>query len=154
MIQRIQSLWLFLATCTLIAVLFLPIGNFIFTMPHGRYECTAFNMTQALDVLPLHLPVWLIPLFSIVAGLLSFFAIFLFKKRDRQIRWVWAAFIFEVILAVGLTSMFLYFKFALDAWVGFGPAVLMPFLALLLDYLAIKGIKKDDALVKSLDRIR
>jgi hypothetical protein len=30
----------------------------------------------------------------------------------------------------------------------------MPFLGMVFDYLGIKGIKKDDALVKSLDRIR
>jgi len=115
MIQRIQSLWLFLAAVALIAVLFLPSG---------------------------------------LASLASILAILHFKKRDRQLRWAWSAFLFKTILALGMISMFLYFKFVLDSLVEYGPAVLMPFLGLVLDYLAIKGIKKDDALVKSLDRIR
>ena len=152
MIQRIQSLWLFLAAAALIAVLFLPVG--MFKLPHGLYECTAFNMTKAGDVPPMNLPTWLIGIVSALAGFLSFLAIFLFKKRNQQIRLTWVAFTTNAILAIGLISMFLYFKYALDAWVGYGPAVLMPFLGLILNYLAIKGIKKDDALVKSLDRIR
>ncbi len=152
MIQRIQSLWLFLAAVALIAVLFLPVG--MFKMPNGLYECTAFNMTQVGSVPPMNVPVWPIGILSGMASLFSILSIFHFKKRDRQILWAWAAFTFEVILAIGLIGMFLYFKYALDAWVGFGPAVLMPFLGLILDYLGIKGIKKDEALIKSLDRIR
>lgn len=152
MIQRIQSLWLFLAAAALIAVLFLPVG--MFKMPHGWYECTAFNMTQAGDVPPMNLPVWLIGLISILAGFISFLAIFLFKKRSLQIRLTWVAFIFKAILATGLVSLFMYFKYVQDSWIGYGLAVLMPFFGLILDFLAIKGIKKDDALVKSLDRIR
>jgi hypothetical protein len=152
MIQRIQSLWLFLAAVALIAVLFLPVG--MFKMPHGLYECTAFNMTQEGDVLPMNLPVWLIGTVSAMAGFLSFLAIFLFKKRSQQIRLTWVAFTFKGVLAFGLVGLFVYFKYVLDSWVGYGPAVLMPFLGLILDFLAIIGIKKDDALVKSLDRIR
>jgi hypothetical protein len=152
MIQRIQSLWLFLAAVALIAVLFLPVG--MFKMPHGLYECTAFKMTQAGDVAPLNLPVKFIGILASLSAFFSVLAILHFKKRDRQIRWAWVAFGSTAILAAGLIGMFLYFKYTLDSWVGYGPAVLMPFLGLIFDFLAIKGIRKDDALVKSLDRIR
>lgn len=152
MIQRIQSLWLFLAAVALVAVMFLPVGKFV--MPHGLYECTAFKMTQAGDVPPMNLPVKLIGILSGLAAFFSVLAILHFKKRDRQIRWAWVAFTTKALLALGLTSMFLYFKYAQDSWVGYGPAVLMPFLGMVLDFLGIKGIRKDDALVKSLDRIR
>jgi len=152
MIQRLQSLWLFLAAASLIAVLFLPVGKFV--MPHGLYECTAFNMTHAGSVPPMNLPVRFIGILSGLAGTFSFLAIFYFKKRRQQIRFTWIAFLFKAILASGLVAMFVYFKYFLDSWVGYGLAVLMPFLGLIFDYLAIKGIKKDDALVKSLDRIR
>jgi hypothetical protein len=152
MIQRIQSLWLFLAAVALIAVWFLPVGKFV--MPHGLFECTAFKMTQAGDVPILNLPVKLIGILSGLAALFSVLAILHFKKRDRQLRWAWVAFTSKAILAAGLVSLFLYFKYALNSWVGYGPAVLMPFLGMIFDFMAIKGIKKDDALVKSLDRIR
>lgn len=152
MIQRIQSLWLFLAAAALIAVLFLPVG--MFKMPHGLYECTAFKMTQAGDVPPLNLPVSLIGILSMIGGFISFLAIFVFKKRNLQIRFTWVAFTVKAILASGMIGMFMYFKYALDAWVGYGPALIMPILGLILDLLAIKGIQKDEALIKSLDRIR
>ena len=152
MIQRIQSLWLFLAAVALIAVMFLPVGKFV--MPHGLYECTAFKMTQAGDVPPINLPVKLIGYFSGLTAFFSILAILHFKKRSRQLRWAWVAFGSKVLLSLGMISMFLYFKYALDSWVGYGPAVFMPFLGLIFDYLGIKGIQKDDALVKSLDRIR
>jgi len=152
MIQRIQSLWLFLAAVALVAVLYVPVGKFV--MPTGMYECTAFRMVQIGDVPPLNLPVNFIGILSSLAAFFSILAILHFKKRDRQLRWVWVAFIFKAILAAGMVSLFVYFKYILDSWVGYGPAILMPFLGLIFDYLAIKGIKKDDALVKSLDRIR
>jgi D-alanyl-lipoteichoic acid acyltransferase DltB (MBOAT superfamily) len=152
MIQRIQSLWLFLAAVALFAVLFLPVGKFV--MPHGLYECTAFKMTQAGDVRLLNLPIRFIGIVSILAGFFSLLALLHFKKRDRQIRWAWVAFLFTAILALGIIGLFVYFKYFLDSWVGYGLAVLMPFLGLIFNFLAIIGIKKDDALVKSLDRIR
>ena len=152
MIQRIQSLWLFLAAVALMAVLFLPVGKFM--MPHGLYEFTAFKMTMAGQVPVLNIPVKLISILSGLSALFSILAILHFKKRDRQIRWAWVAFATNALLAVGLVSLFLYFKYVMDSWVGYGAAVLMPLLGLILDYLGIKGIKKDEALVKSLDRIR
>lgn len=152
MIQRIQSLWLFLAAVALSAVLVLPVGKFV--MPHGLYECTALKMTQAGDVPLMNLPVPFIGISAVVAAILSLVAIFGFKNRLLQIRLVWLAFAVKALFAAALIGMFMYFKYALDSWVGYGPAVLMPFLGLILDFLAIKGIKKDEALVKSLDRIR
>lgn len=152
MIQRIQSFWLFLSAFALIAVLFLPVG--MFKMPHGLYECTAFKMTQAGDVPPMNLPVSLIGILSIIGSFISFLAIFIYKKRSLQIRFTWVAFTVKAILAGGLIGLFLYFKYAMDSWVGYGPALIMPILGLILDLLAISGIQKDEALIKSLDRIR
>jgi len=102
----------------------------------------------------LNFPVKFIGILSSLAALFSVLAILHFKKRDRQLRWAWVALSTNAILAAGLVAMFLYFKYALNSWVGYGPAVLMPFLGLIFDYLGIRGIRKDDALVKSLDRIR
>lgn len=152
MIQRIQSLWLFLAAAALMSVLLLPVG--MFKMPHGLYECTAFTMTQAGDVPTQHLPVQLIGIGSILAAILSFSAIFMYQKRRFQIRWIWVAFASKLLLTVGLAVLFGYFKYSQDSWVGYGPALLMPPLGMVLDYMAIKGVQKDEALVKSLDRIR
>jgi len=152
MIQRIQSLWLFLAAVALIALLFLPVGMFM--MPHGLYECTAFKMTQIGDASTLNLPVSLIGILSIIGGFISFLAIFIYKKRSLQIRFTWVAFTVKAFLASGLIGMFLYFKYALDAGVGYSPALILPILGLVFDLLAIKGIQKDEALIKSLDRIR
>jgi hypothetical protein len=152
MIQRIQSLWLFLAAAALSAVLFLPVGKFV--MPHGLYECTAFRMTMAGDVPVMNIPVQSIAVAAILSALFSLLALFHFKKRDRQLRWAWIALSTKALLASGLLVMFFYFKYAQDSWVGYGPAVLMPFIGIVLDYLGIRGIRKDDALIKSLDRIR
>jgi hypothetical protein len=152
MIQRIQSLWLFLAAALLLAVIFLPLG--IFKMPHGFYECTAFSLTGTEGVEPLQLPVWLIGAFSMLAALLSFISIFLFKKRLLQIRFTKISLIVKSVVLLLMIGLFMYFKKGLDAWVGYGPAVLMPLLGIILDFMAIRGIKKDEDLVRSLDRIR
>jgi hypothetical protein len=152
MIQRIQSLWLLLAAAALIAIVFLPVG--MFKMPHGFYECTAFLMTQAGDVEPMKIPVWFIGALSIFGAALSLLSIFMFKGRKLQQKVVWFALVVKLVLLLGMVGLFVYFKKYMDSWVGYGPAVWMPLLGIVMDFFAIKAIKKDDALVKSLDRIR
>lgn len=63
---------------------------------------------------------------------------------------------FTIILLLGLFGLFFYFTYAAfeDARVAFKIPVAFPLIAVILDYLAIRAIGKDEALVRSLDRIR
>jgi hypothetical protein len=48
---------------------------------------------------------------------------------------------------------FTYYSFS-EAQISFKISILFPIVAIILDYLAIRGIGKDEALIRSIDRIR
>ncbi|WP_163713796.1 DUF4293 domain-containing protein [Mangrovibacterium lignilyticum] len=79
-------------------------------------------------------------------------AVFLYKKRILQIRFL----VLSVLLSIGLFGMFYFFTYYSfdDAEIGFKMPVAFPIVAIILDYLAIRSIGKDEALIRSLDRLR
>ena len=147
MIQRIQTAYLLVAGL-LTASLFKL--NFAELVVNGEFH--VFNVMgifngdkMVFDGLPVMIFIGLIALLHIVA-------IFMYKKRIRQIRFI----VFTIILLLGLTGLFFYFIYAgfNDPKVAFKIPMAFPLIAVILDYLAIRGIGKDEALVRSLDRIR
>jgi len=152
MIQRIQSLYLLLITALLIAVLFLPLG--ILKTLNGVYEYTAFSIKQ-VGVLGLYpMPVWILSVLAIIGSALAFITIFLYKKRLLQIRLCQ----FNALVMVGFCLFFAGILFIvrdkLVAEVGIGFAAALPLLAIIFNWMTIKAIRKDEALVKSWDRMR
>jgi len=85
--------------------------------------------------------------------LLSFTTIFMFKKRMLQIRMT----IFSTILLVGYYATLITFIFMLkDDSMTFSASwtLCLPFVAIILNWLAIRAIGKDEVLVKAYDRLR
>lgn len=130
--------------------------GFLFALPFAEIAANdkfyLFNIKGILyngevveDGLPIMLFVGLILLLHIVA-------IFLYKKRILQIRFL----VFSILLMLGLFGMFYFFTYYSfkGADVSFNIAVVFPLIAIILDYLAIRNIGKDEALVRSIDRIR
>ena len=155
MIQRIQTIYLLLATALMSLTLFLPLA----TIWEGGNEIVvkAFFVNGEMGFKAL-LPIYMGIVFSITT-LLPLVTIFLFKKRLAQIRLC----VSEIVLLLGsatfvalycyrlcdvLSEMFTNLNFTL------GFAALMPVVAIIPVVLAIRGIAKDEALVRSLDRIR
>jgi hypothetical protein len=91
-------------------------------------------------------------IFIPIITLLHFVVIFLYKKRILQIRIL----VFSVVLLLGLFGLFFYFTYAgfTGAKVAFKVPVVFPVIAAILDFLAIRAIGKDEALIRSLNRIR
>jgi hypothetical protein len=61
-----------------------------------------------------------------------------------------------MVLLLGLFGLFFYYTYVgiSGAKVAFKIPVVFPIVAVILDYLAIRGIGKDEALIRSLNRIR
>lgn len=152
MIQRIQSFYLLLITILLIAVLFLPLGVFI--TASGLYEFTAFSVREAGVSGAENLPLWVLGSLSALSATMSFLAIFMFKKRKVQIRIC----LINALLLVGFYLLFAGFTYiaagSLKTGFGLRFGLTLPLIAIILDLLAIRAIRKDEALVRSLDRIR
>ncbi len=109
----------------------------------------AFGIFKDEELLFSGLPLMI--LIGIIA-LLHLVALFLYKKRILQIRIL----AFTIILMLGLFGLFFYFTYASfeEVKVAFKVAVALPLASVILDWLAIRAIGKDEALVRSLDRIR
>jgi protein-S-isoprenylcysteine O-methyltransferase Ste14 len=80
------------------------------------------------------------------------FAVFSFKNRPQQVKII----LFTILMLLGLLGLFIFFTtFSFSgAQISFKTGVVLPLVAIILDYLAIRGIKKDEALIRSIDRIR
>ena len=147
MIQRIQTAFILVA-----ALLVASLYKLKFAELFVNSELYVFNAKGILngeelvfDGLPILIFIWLV-------ALLHMAIIFMYKKRIRQIRML----VFTIVLLLGLFGMFFYFTYAgfPGAKVAFKIPVAFPIVAIILDYLAIRGIGKDEALIRSIDRIR
>ena len=149
MIQRIQSVYLVVVTILLIICLCLPVGSFIGTdlsISEFTNLCIV-DASGAKDYAP-----WALFAILIITTLLSAGTIFLFKNRMLQIRMI----IFSTILLVGYYGTLITFIFMLKEERSFSPSwtVCLPFIGIILNWLAIRAIGKDEVLVKAYDRLR
>lgn len=147
MIQRIQTIFMLVAgllTGSLFVQKFADIN-----VNNELHVFNAFGIFKNGELLFDGLPILI---FIGIITTLHFVAIFLFKKRILQIRIL----AFTIILLLGLFGMFFYFTYASfeKVQVAFKVASALPVVALILDWLAIRAIGKDEALVRSLDRLR
>lgn len=87
-----------------------------------------------------------------IISLLHIGIIFLYKKRIAQMRII----VFTIVLLLGLFGLFFFFSYSgfEGAKAAFKIPVVFPVVAIILDYLAIRSIGKDEALIRSLNRIR
>jgi hypothetical protein len=86
---------------------------------------------------------------------ISFINIFLYKKRILQLRLC----VFNIILMFGLVGLIYFFtKYTINDLNGITSVflwpIVVPFISIVLTYMALKGIQKDEALIRSYNRIR
>jgi 4-amino-4-deoxy-L-arabinose transferase-like glycosyltransferase len=98
----------------------------------------------------------LIPLSVVVLAIciLSFSAIFLFKQRRLQLKLA-VIIILLTVAFIGMTLFYLFWvtgKYHAELIPGFN--MLIPLLIFISGILAYRGIKRDENLVKSYDRLR
>ena len=113
------------------------------------YLFFAFCLMAVLVLLPFSSSL-IILIGSGAAALLSIINIFLYKKRSLQRK------ICYVILFLSVLVYIIYFSleyqnFSLSE-IKF--TFIFPLIAIIFTYLAIRGIKKDEKLIRSLDRLR
>lgn len=140
MIQRIQSLWLLLATGLELLTIKFPfyIGNRL----EGNSK--VFTEIHAAYTLPLLI-------LTVAVATSAFTAIFLFKDRKRQMLVVLG------VLVGSLASLGYYFMLAKGLVEGEGKIALTSVIGLSAPVallLAYRGIASDEKLVRSADRLR
>jgi hypothetical protein len=155
MIQRIQSVYL--ALIVLISLLLFKGNLLVFTENTGFVINVTFNgmfrdtngqgIVMLERLLPLSVLIVLVPAVSLTT-------IFLFKKRMVQLLLV--KFLIGLLSVFILGSSFYIYLIISKYSSEFVPGIKMaiPFILLILAILALRGIRKDDQLVKSYDRLR
>ncbi len=155
MIQRIQTMYLSLVT---ILSLLLVKGEFMkFTDDTGSVITITFNSmmkgngnsdTELIQSLPA------ISVLIILLLAVPFITVFLFKKRKIQLALSKIIIVAAVVLVLTCCYYAFYVISTYNAQLLPVLKTVLPLFILVFSFLAYRGIKKDDDLVKSYDRLR
>ena len=154
MIQRIQTVFLFLAVIALIVFIIIP-----YWQAAGQPEGEAINLlSYALQTGSIDQPTYEFGLYSVVGGvaglalILLIVEIFSYKNRLTQMR---IAIGISFLMSLNLVLMtFLIVDLQGEYEGTFGIGIFVFALAMLLNILARRFIQRDEKLVRSVDRLR
>ncbi len=163
MIQRKQSLYLFIVTILCALQIIFPLASITMEVPAEASSIATLEDGGTYDVWGIHYmhgggePFYYHAILAILATVLPVVTIFLYRKRELQLRLCFVQGIFLLGLigfgAMGiyrLNTMFVNSPYTIDhSLVVTAPLVAVAFLIL-----AYKGVLKDIWLLKSADRIR
>jgi hypothetical protein len=166
MIQRIQTLYLLAVVVLHIFVYILPEWHAGFPKGPARVEVSVHNTYTEEDEInaQTHKATTLLRKENIrsfiVNNLIDFgslFIIFMFKKRRQQLNFARLLMGMDLAL-IGFSEYYIYeakkLITAASYESGFGVAFFIPFVSLILLYLASRAIDADEKLVRSADRLR
>ena len=153
MLQRIQTLYLLIASVSMLLASLLPLVRF--TMLNGdivTFEAMGVYLNGILID-----STWALMVIGAITSILALLTTFLYKGRLLQIRLS----ILNALMMIGfyLFAGFLFFRIMTSSQLGgadfsIGFAAFLPFVAIVMSVLAIRRIYADEALVRSLSRLR
>ncbi len=141
MIQRIQTVWLFLAAVCASLAFFVPFGT-EFTSEINTENVQGIGMNAINNIVVL----------IIVADIIlcAFIAIFSFKNRKVQKAFC----LIIVLLSLACIGFMIYLTEMKAENTSIRLGIIAPILSLVFGVLALNGVRKDDKLIKNLDRLR
>ena len=155
MIQRAQSVYLFLVVILMSLLLIFPIATFT-AANDIQYKFFSFGLKKIVEGgSKMIISAW--PLFILILGIacISFYNIFLFQKRTTQMRLC----VYNILLLIGLVILgYYYYHFFQKSFdfIGhvFKLAIVYPVVSIILNAMAFSGIRKDELIVKTYERLR
>lgn len=148
MIQRIQSLWLLLASLAILSLFVFP------TVSAANFQINAMGLYISTNLGVSNLQVnYFIVISTAVLALISFVNIFNFKNRTLQKRIIFL----NIILIIALSAFNSQEAKKIPGGIEnaqLGVGMFLPMIAILFSVLALKGIKNDEKLIQSADRLR
>jgi hypothetical protein len=136
MIQRIQTIWMFLAA--LCALLSIKLPFYVGTNTSG---VASYQLNGAETILLL--------IITVATGVVPLVAIFLYKDRKMQLRLCVVAMLLEVI-----TLLLYYREYAQYTQGTFALTAILQAAVLAFLFLAIKGIRNDNQIIRDSERLR
>lgn len=157
MIQRIQTIWLLLASVVILGLFMFPYLNYTDLVGLGKKLLVTGEYSAVNNETVKQNSFTLQMIATIVTALMPFITIFQFKNRKLQIKLIYVTIVLIVLLGVWMyftssaTLDLISQSFgANNIGVGF---FLLP-VAIIFLAMAIGGIRKDEKLIKSADRLR
>lgn len=155
MIQRAQSIYLFLVVVLMSFFLLFPIADLVTQnnvtlklYSHGLKKITNGESQKLMSTLALMI-------LAVAIAIINFYNIFLFHKRTTQMRLC----VYNILLMMGLVVLsFYYFRVVNKAYEityhHFKIAAILPVFCIVLNIMAFSGIRRDELLVKTYERLR
>ena len=131
MIQRIQSIYLLVAAISMSLI---------------SFKVTVYTLNETLFMAQDDTKMFIL---TIVGAIFSLLGLFMFKNRKFQMKLIRLTVLIQIIIGVRIFMLFNKFEVVLNNSFLF----LMAFTLIAL-IMAYRGVKKDDDLVRSIDRIR
>ena len=150
MLQRIQTVYLLLASICMVVSLLTNLAVFTFGGEIVNFQAMGFYMNEEIIF-----STWGLFIIGNIAAVLSVLIVFLYKNRMLQIRL--ASFnLFMILGYYGLIAFYILKRNpeANSVFENVSIGMITPFIAIVLIYLAIRKIGADEALIRSLNRIR
>ncbi|NPA38029.1 MAG: DUF4293 domain-containing protein [Chlorobi bacterium] len=153
MIQRIQTIYLSISV--ILTSLMFYIKLVTFTAPDGIFTMYYNGIFKGeLNSGEIYINVTAFTILLMVSVLTGIITIFLYKNRILQIRIAGL----NIGLQIGLAALIYFFAHTvgeeLNADFIFPYSIALPVISIILLIMAIKAIGKDEALIRSMDRIR
>ncbi len=160
MIQRIQSVYLALAAIASTLML-IPFGKFPLAKFYSETITLHFHSLYIQNLIPGEVSpfgdyfTWPLVAALVLITVFATVSIFLYKNRSAQMLWIKVNIFISLIVLGGFFFGYIpmlekeIMAQAIYSFTSFLPALILMFLVL-----AFRGVKKDDKLVKSMDRIR
>ena len=152
MIQRIQSLFLFVSLCFVIPMFFAPVAKLVYvTGDILTFNLTGYYLTEAEITTCIRME-YSFMIFGILICALNLIIIFLYRNRVLQIRLC----IYNILLLIGMVGVGLFTLYSIPnvRSVSFSMPAVFPVISVILHYLAFRGIRKDEMMVQALSRLR
>lgn len=157
MIQRVQSIWLLLSGLILLTLFVFPYINYMDLVGLGRRIYASGVYSFANNEAVRQDFYFLQMVYTILLAVFPIFIIFQYKNRKKQLQFIYLQIVLVIVLTIwmyvnasNVLSAYNQYVSAGNMGVGF----FIPAISILLLGLAISGIRKDEKLIKSADRLR
>ncbi|MGV8962792.1 MAG: DUF4293 domain-containing protein [Candidatus Saccharimonadaceae bacterium] len=150
MLQRIQTIYLLLASICMVVSLLTQLATFTFNGQIVNFEAMGFYLNEEIIF-----STWGLFIVGNITAILSVVIVFLYNKRMLQIRLAGIN-LFMILGYYALIGFYTYMRNPEinSVFQNIGIGSITPFVAIILTYLAIRKIGADEALIRSLNRIR
>ena len=155
MLQRIQTIYLIIVAILTGLMIILPLaemldksGNVFTLYSYGVLNVSSAKQEIIYSTLPMAIMIAIIFTISVIS-------VFLYKNRIRQMRFC----VFNILLMAGLLGLILFYFLSVKKYMGitrhnFRLPIVLPVINIVLTFQAFRGIRKDELLVRSYERLR